>query len=79
MIRQTNNNTRNRSRSISRQTLGPAQAGQPKDQIPQRQWQRNYDHYCQLAQSNNGGDTVSREQYWQHAEHFLRLMNGSAS
>jgi hypothetical protein len=55
------------------------QAGRSKGGIPKSQWQRNYDHYCQLAQSYLGGDVVTREQYWQHAEHFLRLMNGSAT
>ncbi len=79
MIPQSNNNTGNRSRSASRQTPRPAQTGQPNDRTPQSQWQRNYDHYCQFAQSNPGGDAVTREQYWQHAEHFLRLMNGSAT
>ncbi len=77
MIPQTNHNARNRPPAASRQR--PAQTGQSKDRTPQNQWQRNYDHYCQLAQSNAGGDAVTREQHWQHAEHFLRLMNGSAS
>jgi hypothetical protein len=55
------------------------QAGRSKGGIPKSQWQRNYDHYSKLAQSHMGGDAVTREQYWQHAEHFLRLMNGSAT
>jgi hypothetical protein len=42
-------------------------------------WQRNYNRYCNLAQQVNIGDAVTREQHWQHAEHFLRLINGSAN
>jgi hypothetical protein len=79
MIPKSRDVTRYRSRSASRQTPRPMHAGQSKGEIPQSQWQRNYDHYCQLAQSYLGGDVVTREQYWQHAEHFLRLMNGSAT
>jgi hypothetical protein len=77
MMPQTN--ARSRSRSASRQTPRPVHAGQSNGRIPQSQWQRNYDHFCQLAQSNLNGDAVTREQYWQSAEHFLRLMNGSAT
>jgi Domain of unknown function (DUF4167) len=42
-------------------------------------WQRNYNRYCELARSPASGDAVAREQYWQYAEHFYRLMNGSAT
>jgi cold shock protein len=42
------------------------------------QWQRSYDRYCELAR-NAEGDSVTRENYWQYAEHFLRMMNGSAT
>jgi hypothetical protein len=42
-------------------------------------WQRNYDHYCELARNQTSGDLVTRERYWQHAEHFCRLMNGSST
>jgi len=41
-------------------------------------WRRSYDHYCDLARSADD-DLVTREQHWQHAEHFLRMINGSAS
>jgi hypothetical protein len=43
------------------------------------QWQRPYEHYRNLAQQVGDADSVTREHYWQHAEHFFRLMNGSAS
>jgi hypothetical protein len=42
-------------------------------------WQRHYERYCQLAQNAFDVDAVTREQYWQHAEHYRRLLNGSAT
>ena len=42
-------------------------------------WQRNYNRCCELARSPGSGDAIAREQYWQHAEHFYRLLNGSAT
>jgi hypothetical protein len=78
MIPQTNNNGRNRPRpNIPRNTQ--TRAGQQTAPSNQSQWQRKYDHYCALAQATNGDDAVTREQHWQHAEHYLRMMNGSAS
>jgi len=65
MTPQNKNNSRNRARSRAEPNL-------------QGQWQHKFDHYCNLAQAANGNDAVTREQHWQHAEHFLRLMNGSA-
>jgi hypothetical protein len=79
MIPQVKNNGRNCSRLNAPRATRPASAGQQSGGASQNQWQRNYDHYCNLAQANNDGDAVTREQYWQHAEHFLRLMNGSAN
>jgi hypothetical protein len=79
MTPQTNYNGRNRSRPNVPRNTRPAQAGQQPASNNQSQWQRKYDHYCNLAQATNGDDAVTREQHWQHAEHYLRLMNGSAS
>jgi CspA family cold shock protein len=42
------------------------------------EWKRNYDRYSNLAQ-NTDNDSVMREHYWQYAEHFLRMMNGSST
>jgi cold shock protein len=42
------------------------------------QWQRGYERYRILAQ-NVPDDLVTREHYWQHAEHFRRLINGSSN
>ncbi len=42
-------------------------------------WQRSYEHYRTLAESSMGADPITSEQYWQHAEHFRRLINEAAS
>jgi hypothetical protein len=40
--------------------------------------QRNYDRYLALAQAEaRSGDRVAAENYYQHAEHFLRSMHES--
>ena len=49
---------------------------QPRAQSGQNQWQRNYERYQALAASSDS-DPVARENYWQHAEHFLRMMRGN--
>ncbi|MGD0192960.1 MAG: DUF4167 domain-containing protein [Rhizomicrobium sp.] len=46
---------------------------------PGGNWQSRYEHYRNLAQQTGDIDRVTRENYWQHAEHFMRLMNGSAA
>jgi hypothetical protein len=79
MIPQTNTNGRNRPRpSFSRNTRRPPASQQSSSNNPS-QWQQKYDYYRNLAQATNGDDAVTREQHWQHAEHFLRMMNGSAT
>jgi hypothetical protein len=79
MIPQTNTNGRSRPRpNFSRNTQRPP-ASQHSSSNNRSQWQQKYDHYCNLAQATNGDDAVTREQHWQHAEHFLRMMNGSAT
>jgi hypothetical protein len=78
MIPQSKNYGRSRPRPNASLNMLSAQAGQ-QTVSNQSQWQRKYDHYCNLAQASHGDDTVTREQHWQHAEHYLRLMNGSAS
>jgi hypothetical protein len=79
MIPQMNTKGRNPQWPIfSRNTRRP-QGGQQTASYNQSQLQQKYDHYCNLAQATNGGDAVTREQHWQHAEHFLRMMNGSAT
>jgi hypothetical protein len=34
-----------------------------------------YEHYRSLAESTRDVDRVTRENYWQHAEHFLRTLS----
>jgi len=79
MIPQTNSNGRTRPRpNFSRNTPRQPASQQNSSNNP-IQWQQKYNHYCALAQATNGDDAVTREQYWQHAEHFLRMMNVSAT
>jgi CspA family cold shock protein len=42
------------------------------------EWLQNYERYCELARKA-GDDQVAREGYLQHAEHFYRMMSGSAT
>lgn len=65
----------------NRPRFQPRQNKQPRpDAAVQNpgQWQQRYDHYMQLAERTPSDDPVQRELHWQHAEHFRRLMNGSA-
>ena len=76
---QTNTNGRNRPRPNFSRNTRRSQGSQQSTSYNQSQLQQKYDHYCNLAKATNGDDAVTREQHWQHAEHFLRMMNGSAS
>ena len=38
-------------------------------------WHRRHQHYVNLAENAGGADRVDRENYWQHAEHFFRLIS----
>ncbi len=41
--------------------------------------QKNYERYLALAQAEvQAGDTVAAENYYQHAEHYFRLMSSNA-
>jgi Domain of unknown function (DUF4167) len=79
MIPQTSSSSRNRSRSNFSRNARRPQANHQAASYNHSQLQQKYDHYCTLAQATNGDDIVTREQHWQHAEHFLRMMNGSAT
>jgi CspA family cold shock protein len=54
------------------------QPGGRKSSAPTNEWQRNYDRYVDLAR-NSIEERVAREGYLQHAEHYYRMMTGSAS
>lgn len=48
-------------------------SGNPAD------WRRNFERYTALARNPSArDDDVTRENYYQHAEHYLRLMSGAA-
>jgi hypothetical protein len=42
------------------------------------QWRQNYERCKSLAESPGSADAVTRQGYWQHAEHFIRLINEAA-
>ena len=74
---------RTRRQNLSREkSSNPSVLDQQVDQAGLqrnlKEWQRSYDRYCDLA-LNAREDVVERHNYWQHAEHFLRMINGSAS
>jgi hypothetical protein len=79
MIAQANSNGRSHPRPNFYRNARRPQADQHNSSNNPTQWQQKYDHYCGLAQATNDGDEVTREQHWQRAEHFLRMMNGSAT
>jgi hypothetical protein len=76
---QADTSGRNRPRPNADRNMRRPNPGQQTLPNTQSHWQRQYDHYCNLAQASNGDDAVTRERHWQHAEHYLRMMNGSAS
>ncbi len=41
-------------------------------------WRRRHQHYLNLAENAGNADRVDRENYWQHAEHFHRLIAAGA-
>lgn len=60
------------SRGGSAKTYKSAAVARPGN-TPERARQR-YEHYRDLAENTRDLDAVARENYWQHAEHFLRMM-----
>jgi hypothetical protein len=66
----------NRARQ-QRRTPSQNQQRAPQQQgSGQNHWQRNYERYQALAAASDS-DPVSRENYWQHAEHFYRMMHAA--
>jgi len=47
------------------------------DDVPN--WYRREQHYLNLADNANNTDRVDRENYWQHAEHFHRMIAEAAN
>jgi hypothetical protein len=45
----------------------------------QEHWQQRRQYYLHLAESAGNADRVDRENYWQHAEHFHRLIAEAAA
>jgi hypothetical protein len=49
-----------------------------KQRQDESRWMNHYEHHSDLAQRAGNMDSVTREQHWQQAEYFRRLINGSA-
>lgn len=69
-----NQNPTHRSRPNVPNRNQPRQTSNPGGN--QNQWRARYEHYSNLARQ--AADRVTSEQHWQHAEHFIRLINGTA-
>lgn len=61
------------NQSGKRSPRGQAQSFKGGAKRPERALER-YEHYRGLAESARDVDRVTRENYWQHAEHFLRML-----
>jgi hypothetical protein len=62
-----------------RQNTNPSKFHRPEAQTSQNA-RRNYDRYLALAQAEaRSGDRIAAENYYQHAEHYLRTMHESAA
>lgn len=72
-----NQNNRSSRQRFPRRNQAPQQSRGATDNPAL--WQRKYDEYRNLAENADRSDQVTRENYWQHAEHYFRLMNGSAA
>jgi uncharacterized protein DUF4167 len=54
------------------------QSGRPNNTASNAK--RNYEHYIVLAkEAARTGATIEAENYYQHAEHYFRVMRGDAS
>jgi hypothetical protein len=61
----------------SHQKTEPSAFRRPNNRAPQNA-QRNYEHYLALARAEIlTGDRITAENYFQHAEHYLRSMDNS--
>jgi hypothetical protein len=61
------------NQSGKRSPRGQARSPKAGAKRPDRALER-YEHYRSLAENARDIDRVTRENYWQHAEHFLRML-----
>ena len=73
-----NKRSRREDSAIVRRTELVSSQHRSKASANSSDWRRSYDRYCDLARDAHN-DFVTSQNYWQHAEHFLRMMNGSAT
>ncbi|MCX7310868.1 MAG: DUF4167 domain-containing protein [Alphaproteobacteria bacterium] len=71
----SNSNSRQQGRGRRWDSNGGGNGSRPRPQNNQNA-QRSYERYMALAQAEIvAGDIVSAENYYQHAEHYLRSMS----
>jgi hypothetical protein len=78
--RKTNMNTRQPrpERSFAGRSRRWASSAPRPEQQGSHNARRNYDRYLALAQAElQAGDSVAAENYYQHAEHYFRLMSSN--
>ena len=55
-------------------------AGSRRGNVPPATAQRNYERYLALArEAALKGDTIEMENYYQHAEHYFRVMKAAGA
>ena len=67
-------NTRTNTNRSPRHTGGVQARGNRSQPGNPAQWRQSFERYSALAQGESD-DRVARENYYQHAEHYLRLMH----
>jgi hypothetical protein len=62
------------------QRINPRPDGSPRNDHTSANALKSHQSYLALArEAASRGDTIAAENFYQHAEHFLRLLKGSTS
>ncbi len=77
MANQNNNGSRQRSSNNNNRYKTQSNGNRQQGSGGESQWRSRFEHFNNLAQQAD--DRVTRELYWQQAEHYCRLLNGSAN
>jgi hypothetical protein len=67
-----------KTNTLRRESRQDAKPSRPRHAEAPQNARRNYDRYLALAQAEvRNGDRIAAENYYQHAEHYLRSMQES--
>ena len=73
----TNKGRRFLQKDRGRQGSAGRPHGGPNNRV---NWQRLRDHYLQRARAAvDGGDRIEAENFFQHADHYFRMIQGTAA